>query len=115
MSLEQPLKLISLERLLTFSSINEITFSDQKVSRCPRRDDSMKPEFGGSFRLNDVVEPQPFNYSIIPVHTLLKGSADLEINEINMMKSVSIRFLSVIHLWNQDSFKTVKYFRHESY
>nr|XP_034312955.1 caspase recruitment domain-containing protein 11 isoform X1 [Crassostrea gigas]XP_034312956.1 caspase recruitment domain-containing protein 11 isoform X1 [Crassostrea gigas]XP_034312957.1 caspase recruitment domain-containing protein 11 isoform X1 [Crassostrea gigas]XP_034312958.1 caspase recruitment domain-containing protein 11 isoform X1 [Crassostrea gigas]XP_034312959.1 caspase recruitment domain-containing protein 11 isoform X1 [Crassostrea gigas] len=44
----------------------------QKVSRSPRRDDSMKPEVGGSFRLNDVVEPQPFNYSIIPVHTLLK-------------------------------------------
>lgn len=39
----------------------------------------MKPEVGGSFRLNDVVEPQPFNYSIIPVHTLLKGSADWEI------------------------------------
>uniref|UniRef100_K1QSQ3 Uncharacterized protein n=1 Tax=Magallana gigas TaxID=29159 RepID=K1QSQ3_MAGGI len=44
----------------------------QKVLRSPRRDDSMKPEVGGSFRLNDVVEPQPFNYSIIPVHTLLK-------------------------------------------
>lgn len=70
-----------------------MSFSDQKVSRCPRRDDSMKPEVGGSFRLNDVVEPQPFNYSIIPVHTLLKGSTDWEINEINMIKSVPSHFL----------------------
>lgn len=76
-----------------FSSVNEMSFSDQKVSRCPRRDDSMKPEVGGSFRLNDVVEPQPFNYSIIPVHTLLKGSTDWEINEINMIKSVPSHFL----------------------
>lgn len=70
-----------------------MSFSDQKVLRCPRRDDSMKPEVGGSFRLNDVVEPQPFNYSIIPVHTLLKGSTDWEINEINMIKSVPSHFL----------------------
>ncbi|XP_062599398.1 caspase recruitment domain-containing protein 11-like isoform X4 [Saccostrea cucullata] len=47
-----------------------------KDNRFPHRDDSVKPEVGGSLRINDIEEPRSLKYPRIPVQQLLHKGGD---------------------------------------
>nr|XP_022315630.1 caspase recruitment domain-containing protein 11-like isoform X2 [Crassostrea virginica] len=76
---DDPMFRPSVENCFPVSGIGPLAFQakDGKPWHCPRRDDSMRPEVGGSFRMNDVVDPEPIRYSKIPVQSLLKGTEKL--------------------------------------